>query len=170
MKLTIKTVTIAAVIAALYATLTLVLAPISFGPLQCRVSESLTVLAAATPIAIPGLTVGCVIANLMGLAANPAGAWDVLFGSAATLIAAISSYLLRRYQIKGLPLLSALMPVVFNAVIIGTEMWLVIPGDGSLASALVLALQIGLGELIACFGLGLPLYLAVRRTKILDRV
>lgn len=81
-----------AVIAALYVALTLIFAPISFGAVQLRVSEALTILPLFTPAAIPGLFVGCVLANLI------AGAvvWDVVFGSLATLIGAAVGYALRR--------------------------------------------------------------------------
>lgn len=75
-------------IAALYIALTVPLQPIAFGPLQVRPSEMLTILPVLTPAAIPGLAVGCVLSNALCIASNPAGAWDILFGSAATLAAA----------------------------------------------------------------------------------
>ena len=81
-----------AVIAALYVVLTLVFAPISFGEMQLRVAEALTILPMFTTAAIPGLFVGCIIANLLGGAII----WDVIFGSLATLIGAVFSYMLRK--------------------------------------------------------------------------
>ena len=76
----IRTLTTTALIAAMYTVLTVFLAPISYGLVQCRLSEALTILAAFTPTAIPGLTIGCMIANLIGLStgANIAGALDVV--------------------------------------------------------------------------------------------
>lgn len=82
----------AAVIAAVYAILTVVLSPISYGPIQFRLSEALTILPAFTPAAVPGLFIGCLIANLM----SPVGLVDIICGSAATLIAAFISYKLRK--------------------------------------------------------------------------
>lgn len=151
----------AAVIAALYAALTLLLAPISFGPAQLRVAEMLTILPAVNPSAVVGLTLGCAISNAVGLAmgTNIAGAVDILFGTVATLLAALCSRALRNITVKGLPVLSALAPVVFNAVIIGAE----------LSAALSLpfwacALEVGVGELIACIG-GLALFPALKRAS-----
>ncbi|MBR5525143.1 MAG: QueT transporter family protein, partial [Clostridia bacterium] len=83
-------VTVTGIVAGLYAALTVGLAPLSFGLVQCRAAELLTVLAVYTPAAVPGLTVGCVISNLIGLAmgANIAGALDVVLGPLATGLAA----------------------------------------------------------------------------------
>ena len=107
---TTRSLCVSAVIAALYAALTLLLAPISYGNLQCRVSEAMTLLPMVFPSAIPGLFVGCLLANLLG----GCTVWDIVFGSLATLIAAIGTYTLRKK-----PLLAALCPVVANGVIVG---------------------------------------------------
>jgi len=72
----------AGLIGALYVALTLLLQPLSFGPLQVRLAEVLTILPVLTPAAVPGLAVGCAASNALCIAANPAGAWDILFGSA----------------------------------------------------------------------------------------
>ena len=82
----------AAVIAAIYVVLTIIFAPFSFGEVQVRISEALTVLPFFTPAAIPGLFVGCIIANLFG-GAIPA---DIIFGSIATLLGALGTYALRK--------------------------------------------------------------------------
>ena len=139
----------AAVIAALYAALTLLLAVISFGPVQFRVSEALTLLPILTPAAVPGLTVGCLVANILG-SATP---WDMFFGTLATLAAAI---LTRRLREK--PLLAALPPVLVNAVVVGAVLaWFYnLP-------FLLTALEVGAGELVVCYLLGLPLYYTLRR-------
>lgn len=163
---TIRKMATASVIAAMYVALTVALPFISFGPVQCRIAEALTILPALTPSAIPGLAVGCAIANFIGIAANPVGAWDILIGSFATLAAAVLSRRLRHLQIKGVPVWSVLMPVLFNAVIVGGELSLFLP-DG--APWWLAMLQVGLGELIACVGLGIPLYAAIKRTKSLQK-
>ena len=89
----IRETVIAALIAAMYTALTVAVAPLSYGLVQCRVSEALTVLAAFTPAAVPGLTVGCFLSNLIGLStgANIAGALDLLLGPLATGLAALLS-------------------------------------------------------------------------------
>ena len=108
--LTTRSLCVSAVIAALYAALTLLLAPISYGNLQCRVSEAMTLLPMLMPSAIPGLFVGCLLANILG----GATIMDIVFGSLATLIAAVGTYLLRRK-----PILAALCPVIANGLIVG---------------------------------------------------
>jgi len=107
--LTTRSLCVSALIAALYAALTLLLAPISYGNIQCRISEAMTVLPILLPQSIPGLFVGCLIANLYtGMIT------DVIFGSLATLLAAVGTFLLRRK-----PLMAAACPVAANAVIVG---------------------------------------------------
>ncbi|MDF2567038.1 MAG: hypothetical protein K0R90_494, partial [Oscillospiraceae bacterium] len=95
-KKTLQKLTQASMIAALYAVLTLAVAPISFGNMQFRISEALTILPLFTAVAIPGLTVGCALANFIGFifGLNQIGFLDIFFGSAATLIAAIVTYMI----------------------------------------------------------------------------
>lgn len=157
-KHSVRLLTQTALIAALYTALTLVLAPLSFGLVQCRVAEALTVLAAFTPAAIPGLTVGCVLSNLVGLStgANIAGALDVLLGPLATGLAAWLSYGLRRRTLGGLPVLSTLPPVLFNAFIVGGELALLSPHPTLSVFFLQMGL-VGLGQVLACIVGGLLL-------------
>ena len=158
----------AATIAALYAAVTLApgISAISYGPFQFRIAEALTILPALTFAAVPGLTLGCVLANGFGLllGVNIAGAWDVLLGSAATLLAALCSYALRKICIKGAPVLSAVPPVLFNGLIVGAEL--------SVALHLpfrATAGEVALGELVVVFLLGLPLAVLLKRTKIFKK-
>ena len=109
-KISVSQLTAAAVVGALYAALTLVLAPISYGSIQCRISEALTLLTILTPAAIPGLFVGCILANILG----GCSVWDIVFGSLATLLAACGTYALRKKTV-----LAALCPVIANGVIVG---------------------------------------------------
>ena len=82
----------AAAIAAIYVVLTLIFAPLSYGEIQVRVSEALTILPFFTPAAVPGLFIGCLLANIIGGAII----WDIIFGSLATLIGAAAGYYLRK--------------------------------------------------------------------------
>lgn len=155
----------AGLIAAMYAALTLLLPAPSFGIVQCRISEMLTVLAVFTPAAIPGLAVGCVVSNLVGLGmgANPAGAWDILFGPLATLAAAWLSWRLRGVRIKGLPVAATLPPVVFNAVVVGLELTLVSPVFTPQMLVINMA-SVGAGQLAACTVCGLILAAALEKS------
>ena len=152
-------------IAAMYAVLSLSLPALSFGPMQCRVSEALTVLAALMPEAIPGLAVGCLVTNLVGVGtgANIAGAWDVLFGTAATLAAALLSYAFRAVRIGRVPWLSLIPPIVVNAVVIGLELTLAVYGRFTWGMFAVQAALVGAGQIIPCTVLGVPLYLLAQR-------
>lgn len=148
----------AAVIGGVYAVLTVVLAPISYGPMQVRVSELLTVLPYFTPAAVPGLFAGCIIANLM----SPYGVVDLIFGSAASLIAAVLSYALRSR-----PLLVPMPPVLINGVIIGSMLYFVYGVDIGLIPCM---LWVALGQFISCYLLGYPfLKYMERHRKVFDR-
>ncbi len=157
-------ITEAAAIAALYAVLTVALHPLSYGPVQCRVSEALTILPVRKRSAIAGLTLGCAIANAIGIliGADSLGVADILFGTLATLLAAIATRLLRKDTIKGVPFLGALMPVISNALIIGAELTFILhlPFWST-------ALWVGVGELISVFVLGLPLNALIGKLGIL---
>ena len=133
-----------ALIAAVYAALTIALAPISYGPMQVRISEALTVLPVFTPAAVPGLFIGCFISNMVG----PYGAVDMICGSAATLIAAVLTY-----KLKDRTWLAPLPPVILNGVIIGGMLHYAycVP---NLAACMA---WVALGEAAACYALGVPL-------------
>lgn len=157
-----------AMIAAVYAAATYLSATfgVAYGNIQFRLSEALTVLSVFTPAAVPGLTVGCILGNL----SSPMGIWDILFGSAATLLAAITARMLRKVTFRGLPLLSVLMPVIFNALIVGAEItFLLIEGEPTAAIFAISALEVGAGELVVCLAGGIPLFYAVKKSKIFER-
>jgi uncharacterized membrane protein len=128
----------AAAIAAIYVVLTLVFAPISFGPIQVRVAEALTVLPFFTPAAVPGLFVGCLLGNIVGGAVLP----DILFGSLATLIGAVGSYLLRRNKF-----LVPLPPILANAAIVPLVLKYAY-GVGDAYPFLLLTITVG--EVLSC--------------------
>ena len=148
------------VIAALYVALGIVFAPISFGLVQMRVAEALTLLPVFTPAAIWGLTIGCVITNAYGLTvgANIIGAADILIGSAATLIAACMSWQLRRLRFRRLPVAAAIPPILVNALVVGAELALVTATEGAFwPTFFIQALLVGLGQFGSCMILGLAL-------------
>ena len=150
-KITTRYLTRAAVIAALYVALTYVagIMNLAYGPVQFRFSEALTVLPFLFPEAVPGLFVGCVISNLI----SPYGVLDLVVGSAATLLAAIWTNRCRSRWFAPMP------PVIANAVMVGAMIaWYEAGfGAGFPAAFAYNALTVGLGELIVCYALGLPL-------------
>ena len=154
----------AAFIAAVYVALTHFLEPIPFSGTQLRVAEALTLLPVLTPAAVPGLTIGCILANL----SSPYGVVDIICGSVATLLAALCTWKMRNIRLKSVPILPALFPVIFNAVIVGAEISALGTGGFTWPVFGATAASVALGECVACFGLGLPLCAALQKTKIFD--
>ncbi len=152
-----------AVIAALYAVMTVIISPLSYGTVQCRVSEALIMLCAFTPAAIPGLTVGCLLANIFSF--NPI---DMVCGTAATLLSAICAYKLRKVKLGGISWLTPLPAVVFNTVIVGLELSIYSPldGKGFFIGFLFQAASVGIGQIIACYLFGIPLNILINKTAL----
>ncbi|APQ78510.1 QueT transporter family protein [Clostridium botulinum] len=145
-----------AVIAAIYTVLTLLLAPISYGQIQVRVSESLTLLPFLSSYSVWGVFLGCIISNLIG--GN--GIIDVVFGSLATLIAAILTYYIGKSNLKFKKYLAPLPPIIINAVVIGFIL------NYTLKLPLLLSIiWVGLGEAISCYVLGLILISIIEKNK-----
>ena len=140
-----------AAIAAVYTVLTMVFAPISFGPVQFRVSEALCILPFFTPAAVPGLFLGCFLSNLLCGSAM----LDVVFGSIATLIGALGSYRLRRTMWA-----VCIPPIVSNTVIIP---WVLRYAYGSADLIPVAMLTVGIGEILAIGVLGNMLLMMLKR-------
>ena len=136
----------AAAIGAIYVVLTLVFAPLSFGEVQVRFSEALTILPFFTPAAIPGLFVGCIIANFLG-GALPV---DILFGSIATLIGAVFTYKLR----KSSKFLAPIPPILANTVIVPFVLYY---GYGINLPIPLMMATVGIGEILSCGVLGMIL-------------
>lgn len=150
-----KHITQSAAICAVYIALSWIFAPISFGHnlFQMRISEVMTVLPLYTPAAIPGLFLGCALSNMLigGL-----GIIDLVFGSLATLSAAVCTYLMRRKPKS----ISLLPPVIINAVVVGAYLNYLISPE---INILINMGWVLLGQAVSCYGLGLPL------CKILDK-
>ena len=145
-------------IAALYVGLTYLSASVGLasGVIQVRISEALTILPVFTAAAIPGLTVGCVLANLL----TGCAAWDVVFGSLATLIGAVGTRMMKKT-----PQLAWIPPVVANVVIVPIVLMKVY---GVPDAWWYLVLTVGAGELIACGLLGLLVWRVGQRIPALN--
>lgn len=144
----------AAMIAALYVVLTMVFAPISFREIQVRISEALTILPAFTPAAVPGLFIGCLLANLLGGAAVP----DIVFGSLATLIGAVFTWKLRNKH----PFLAPVPPILSNMLIIP---FVLRYAYGVPMAIPLMMLTVGFGEVLSCGVLGMLLYYALKKSQ-----
>ncbi len=144
----------AAMIAAIYVVLTLIGASFSYGEVQVRISEALTILPAFTPAAIPGVFLGCLISNILGGCILP----DIIFGSLATLVGAVFTWMLRNKS----KYLAPLPPIIANVLVVpfvlkyGYMVPLPIP---------FMMLTVGIGEVISCGVLGLILYTALNRYR-----
>ena len=148
----------AGVIAAIYMVLTLIFQPISFRAVQFRIAEVMTLMPILTPDAIPGLFVGCLLANWLG-----GGIWfDVVLGAIATLLAAICT---RKCREK--PPLAALFPAIFNGLIVGPVVYFAYvraPGDPVSVPTLLFNMgTVALGELAVCYALGLPMIYGLKK-------
>ena len=168
--MTTKNLTRIAILAAVYTAVSLALAPFSFANIQVRISEALTLLPLIWQPSVWGLTFGCFLTNLTGamLGVNPTGMIDAVAGTAATFMAAVCTYHFRNRTIHGLPVLSILMPVIFNAVIVGIELGILFFPDNVLTGSLICGLEVGAGELISVI-LGWFLIKALKRTEIFEK-
>lgn len=153
-KFSVKQIAFCGLIAALYVVFTWVLGEFGYGPIQFRISECMTVLPFCFPIATAGLTVGCLLSNLL----STVGPLDLLLGTAATLLGALGTQACRK---KNLWWLAPLPPVLANGLIIGLLLT-IYSETRTWAYFLTMALQVGLSELICCYLLGLPLLLFIR--------
>ena len=164
----------ASLIAALYAALTLAVAPIAFGAVQFRISELLTVLPLFTATAIPGLTLGCALANFVGflLGINGIGIFDVFFGTAATLLASLVTYWIGKQSEKPLirSIFGPLPPVLFNAVIVGAELTILFAPSFTWPLYWLNFGSVLVGELVICYLLGVPLILLLNRKQFYRKI
>lgn len=158
-RFTPRDLAIAGIIAGIYAALTLLLPIPQYHGIQLRVAEAMTLLPFLFPGAIPGLAVGCFLANLLG---SPF-VLDWVFGTLATLLAALWT---RRMPNK---YLAAIPPVVCNAVIVGAEIayFATLDGAAFLPAFALNALTVGIGEAVACFALGILLVNVLSRNAAL---
>lgn len=149
-----------ALIAAMYVALTFVanLLGLASGVIQVRLSEALTILPLFTPAAVPGLFVGCILANVL----TGCAVWDVVFGSIATLLGALGTY----YFGKKSKYLAPVFPIVSNMVIVPLVLQYVY---GASEAWIFLAVTVGAGEVISCGVLGLALHRILSRTDIFER-
>lgn len=143
----------AALIAAIYVVLVYIFKPISFSYIQVRIAEALTILPYFTPAAIPGISIGCLLGNLL----TGADIFDIVFGTLATIIGAVGSYLLRKQKF-----LVPIPPILANSLIIP---WVLKYAYGMPLSIPFMMLTVGIGEVISCGILGIMLLLVLNKYR-----
>jgi uncharacterized membrane protein len=162
-KSVIRKTALAGIVAAMYIALVALNAAWSFGPIQFRAAEALTLLPFLFPATIPGLFAGCFIANILSPIQFP---FDMVFGSLATLFAAILTSKCKNRWVAAAP------PVVINAVVVGILLFLYIPeifaSHGAWALPLNM-LSVGFGQLVVCYGLGVPLTFALEKAGLAQK-
>lgn len=148
-------ITHSAVIAALYVVLTYVanMLGLASGAIQVRFSEALTILPYFTPAAIPGLFVGCLLSNIL----TGCAIYDIIFGTLATLLGAVGTYMLRRIK-----WFAPLPPIIANTLIVPWVLMLVYQVPGTIWYFM---LTVGAGEIISCGILGMLLLFALNKYK-----
>ena len=163
----ISLLTEGAMIAAVYAVLTLFFWQFSSMQIQVRISEAMCILPLFTRSAIPGLAAGCFLINLiMG------NLWDAFFGALATFLGAWITHFIGKKSKRGIAILGLIPPIVFNGLIIPLVLYfgygITVFGEvsGMWAVLAMQGLSVAIGEAIACYGLGIPLYMFIKRSRI----
>lgn len=150
----IKYIIKSALIAAIYLALTLLFAPISYSLMQIRIAEALGILAYFTPAAVPGLALGCLLANL----SSPFGLIDILFGTLATALSAFIATKIKNKFLMPLPY------IIVNMFIVGTILTYMLH-----VKFIYAALWVALGEAIAVYIIGMPLLFIIEKNKTLNK-
>lgn len=166
MNLTTRRIAFAGILAAVYAVVTYLCQPFAYGSIQFRLSEALTILCCFTPAAIPGMVIGCVVANIFTTLSFPV--LDIVFGSAATLIASLITWRMAR-GLDRKPWITWLIPlptILANALIVGAMIAAFFTENESFLPAFGYnALTVGLGEAAVMYVLGVPLLYWFRSNK-----
>ena len=159
-QMNVRQVCVCSVIAALYAAITIATAPFAFGLVQFRLSEALVVLCWFEPILAVGITLGCFLANVF----STVTALDMIVGTFATALACLLTIRCRKSWLIPLP------NVLVNAVVVGGMLAVVLFPNQLLLGFCTAFLQVGFGEAVVMYGLGLPLFLFAKRTGFMDRI
>lgn len=158
-KLTTRRMTTCAIVAAAYTVITLLTAPLSFGLVQFRLSEALVVLCALDPFLGVGITLGCFLANVF----STVTALDMIVGTAATALACFLTAKCKKDWLIPLP------NILCNALIVGAMLAVVLFPDNMGVGFLLAFAQVGFGELVVMYALGMPLLLFAKKTNFLAK-
>ena len=165
-----KLITKIIMIASLYVVISLIIPFISYGPLQFRIAEVLCIFALIDKRYIFALTLGCFLTNLIGAYSgiNLLGYIDVFIGTLATYISVVLMYKFRNILTKGYPLLSLFMPVIFNALIIGLELAIVLFPLNVMEGFIISFSQVFIAQFVICMLFGGVLYKKIKNIEILS--
>ena len=172
LRLNIRKIVFAGLIAALYIALTIASYPLAYEAVQFRISEALTILPFFFPFAVPGIVIGVFIANLIG----PFGLVDAIVGGSASLVAALCTMWIgmRWREAKWSKAVACFPPVIINAVFIGTMIAYFMLSYGEtnsfMAAFVVSGLWVGFGQAVVMYALGLPLMIILPKMKVIDRL
>ena len=159
-RITTRQIALNGIVAALYAAVTILIAPLSYGNIQCRISEALCLLVCLDPTLVVGVSLGCLIANLF----STVSVLDIFIGTAATLIGCLLTTRIRNAWLAPIP------TIVSNAVLIGAMLAWVITGEqGFWMSFLIFGAEVAAGEAVALYVLGVPLLLVLRKTNLIGK-
>jgi len=173
LKISVRKIAFAAVVAGLYAGMTLAVMPFSYGPVQFRISEVLCILPFFFPFSVWGLFAGCIVANLF----SPYLWLDITVGPIASLLSALCTMYIGRLSSRDRVLTKAFAcfpPVIFNAVLIGAMIAYIMMSEGAAESFLPVfiasCIWIGLGQTVVLYVIGLPLMIYLPKTKVIDNL
>lgn len=159
-KLTTRQIALNGIVAGLYAAVTILTASFAYGNIQFRIAECLCVLVCFEPSLTVGLTLGCLIANLF----STVSVLDIVIGTAATLLACLLTVKIRRALLVPLPV------ILTNAIMVGAMLAWVLAPESFWKSFLIFGAEVGAGEAAVLYLLGVPLYLFVRRTGLMEKI
>ena len=159
-RISVRQLTMCAILAAIYAAVTIATAPFSYGLMQFRLSEALVVLCWFEPTLALGITMGCFLANLF----STVTALDLIVGTLATGLACLWTIRCKESWFIPLP------NVLVNAVIVGGMLAFVLFPDSLLMGFVLAFVQVGFGELVVMYGLGLPLLLFLKKTDLMGKI
>lgn len=166
---TVRQIAFAGILAAVYTVVTYLCLPLAYGSVQFRLSEALSVLCCFTPVAIPGMVVGCIVANIASTLGFPV--IDIVFGSLATLLACVVTWRMSR-SLEKKPWLAWLVPlptILSNAIIIGAMIaYFFTEGEAFLPAFFSNALSVGFGEAAVMYVLGMPLFFWLKKNAKLN--
>lgn len=164
-----KKMAIITMVAAVYSAISLVLAPITYGPIQCRIAESLNLLPLIYAPGAYGVILGCFLTNLIGvMMGTDVMVIDVFLGTLATAIAVWGVLKFKDIKFKNIPYLSVLMPVIANGVIVGAELAYFFYLDNFLLGFVICAIEVAIGEMLAMV-VGLILNPLLANSKIFEK-
>ncbi len=160
MKLTTRQIALSGIVAGLYAAITILAAPFSYGNIQFRIADAMCLLVCLDPSLTIGLTIGCLIANLF----STVSALDIIIGTAATLLGCLLTIPLKKTWLLPIPTILA------NALMVGAMLSWILTPDTFWKGLLIMGGEVAFGELAVLYVLGIPLYLFLKKNRLIERL